>query len=88
MWRRSPDELVPLGLRPKTATPLRCTAEHLQARCEGGGSGRENIAAACWSCNVRRHRLKNPPTPEAYRDLVQRRMANRKWHCFGTGVLR
>lgn len=80
MWRSTPQELAPLGLRPKTATPLRCTAEHLVARQDGGGNARSNISAACWLCNVRRHRRKNPPAPEAYREFVQRKMAKGTWH--------
>jgi hypothetical protein len=31
------------------------TAEHLQARQDGGTDRRDNIAAACWRCNYRRH---------------------------------
>ncbi|HDS0950945.1 TPA: HNH endonuclease [Stenotrophomonas maltophilia] len=80
MWNASPDELKPLGLRPKTATPLRCTAEHLVAQQDGGKDVAGNIAAACWLCNTRRHKRKSPPSPEAYRALVQKRLAKGKWH--------
>ena len=83
MWRSSPQELAPLGLRPKTANPLRCTAEHLVAKCDGGGNGGVNISAACWLCNVRRHRRKNPPDPSTYKAFVQRKMAKGTWHCLG-----
>lgn len=79
MWLESPDELKPLGLRPKTAAPLRCTAEHLMAKQDGGKDVEGNIAAACWRCNVRRHNRKTPPTPEAYRAFVQGRLAKGKW---------
>jgi 5-methylcytosine-specific restriction endonuclease McrA len=63
-------------LAPKS---LRCTAEHLHARSEGGGNQAHNIVAACWYCNTRRHRAKRPLAPEAYRLLVQQRMAAGKW---------
>ena len=80
MWQVSPDELKPLGLRVRAAGPLRCTAEHLVARQDGGKEMAGNIAAACWSCNSRRHRLKSPPLPEAYRLYVQRRLTMGRWH--------
>lgn len=83
MWRSTPQELAPLGLRPKTATPLRCTAEHLVAKRDGGNNGTGNISAACWLCNVRRHRRKNPPDPSTYKAFVQRKMAKGTWHCLG-----
>lgn len=80
MWQGSPDELKSLGLRPRTAAPLRCTAEHLVALQDGGKDVAGNIAAACWLCNSRRHKRKVPPPPETYRVMVQRRIAKGKWH--------
>ena len=88
MWRSSPEELAPLGIRARTANPLRCTAEHLVAKRDGGGGGRVNISAACWLCNTRRHRRKNPPDPKTYREFVQRRMAKGGWHCLGSNLTR
>jgi len=44
----------------------RRTAEHLEARCEGGADSTDNIVAACRFCNGRRHRAKvarNPVRP-------------------------
>lgn len=58
---------------------LRCTAEHLRARAEGGKDTSDNIVAACWLCNTCRHRAKKPLTPEAYRNHVQKRMAEGRW---------
>lgn len=78
MWNASTDELKPFGLRARTATPLRCTAEHLVAQQYGGKDLAGNIAAACWLCNTRRHKRKTPPSPEAYRASVQKRLANGK----------
>ncbi|ATE70786.1 HNH endonuclease [Lysobacter capsici] len=80
MWERSPDELTPLCLSPRKAASLRCIAEHLIAQQDGGRAVRGNIAAACWICNSRRHKRKFPPSPDAYRALVQKRMARGKWH--------
>lgn len=63
--------------RPPAA--LRCTAEHLQPRCEGGADVADNIVAACRFCNQARHRPKRPLSPEAHREHVRRRMAQGKW---------
>lgn len=76
MWLSSPDEL---SLRPKTAAPFQCTAEHLVARVDGGTNSPDNIAAACRLCNERRHKRKSPLQPAIYRTLVRRRVALGKW---------
>ena len=76
MWVISPAELP---LRPRLAALFRCTAEHLVARQDGGRDEPNNIAAACWLCNQRRHRRKRAPPPDAYRALVSRRMAQGLW---------
>src|SRR5688500_13552308 len=55
------------------------TAEHLTPRSEGGPTSRTNIVAAHALCNRRRHRSKNPPTPEQYRYRVRRRVEQKKW---------
>ncbi|MBN9334231.1 HNH endonuclease signature motif containing protein [Devosia sp.] len=59
--------------------PARCTAEHLRARCDGGKDVLENIVAACWLCNNRRHRRKLPLAPEEYRELVRNRLSSGRW---------
>jgi hypothetical protein len=64
----------------KFTKTLRCTAEHLHARSEGGGNVATNIAAACFYCNHTRHRFKKPLSPEAFRKHVQGRMAEGRWH--------
>ena len=57
MWLHHPDEVASkLGVRPQTVSGLQCTAEHLVARQEGGKDTKDNIAAACRTCNGRRHR--------------------------------
>lgn len=77
MWFSSPSEL---GLSLKSGRPYQCTAEHLIARQDGGRDVKENIVAACWFCNTRRHRRKSPPSPDGYRARVQKRVAKGKWH--------
>ncbi|WP_415256241.1 HNH endonuclease [Sulfitobacter sp.] len=58
---------------------LRCTAEHLHPRSEGGANTAGSIVAACLYCNTHRHRRKCPLSPEAHREHVQRRMASGRW---------
>ncbi len=69
------------GLSVKAALSRQSTAEHLQARCEGGSNASENIVAACRLCNQRRHKgRKKAPAPDAYRAHVRRRMSLGRWH--------
>lgn len=70
------------GLTRKQAARLRCTAEHLTARCEGGRDTLDNIVAACHFCNTGRHKRRNPPPPGCYAALVRKRMEHGKWHGF------
>jgi 5-methylcytosine-specific restriction endonuclease McrA len=58
---------------------LRCTAEHLIPRSEGGGDGPSNIVAACWQCNSTRHKRKQPPEPQRYQVEVRRHVAQGRW---------
>lgn len=76
MWLHSPTEL---GIKPRTARPLRCTAEHVVPRQDGGRDTQENIVAACLHCNLRRHKRKTPPPADVFRALVHRRLARGKW---------
>ncbi len=62
------------------AERFRCTAEHLKARCDGGGDEQSNIVAACLFCNQARHQRKRPPSPSQYKEHVQRRLNKGKWH--------
>lgn len=59
---------------------LKCTAEHLDARQDGGKDSKQNIVAACLRCNRMRHRMKPSPSPDAYRTLVRNFVMNGKWH--------
>ncbi|WP_409049552.1 HNH endonuclease [Delftia sp. UME58] len=68
---------------PESLLPhVRCTAEHLIAKQEGGPDSEKNIVAACHWCNSKRHayRSHSAPDPEKYRAEVQRAMARRLWH--------
>lgn len=68
------------GLSTARAGALQCTAEHLQARCDGGPDKEENIAAACITCNQRRHRMKPAPAPDTYAKIVRGQMERGAWH--------
>ena len=59
---------------------LKCTGEHLVAHKDDGSSARNNIVAACWFCNSHRHRRKGNPSPEQYKEMVQRRLSDGRWH--------
>ena len=58
---------------------LICTAEHLQARQDGGRDLADNIVAACKWCNSRRHMRPKPLDPVAYKNHVQQRLRQGKW---------
>ena len=91
MWDEALDPCLPVTCRaaglPKI---LRCTAEHLHPRSEGGANTADNIVAACLFCNNSRHRRKRPLSPEAHRAHVQQRMAAGRWLAaqFGASVQR
>ncbi|WP_099206756.1 HNH endonuclease [Xanthomonas citri] len=78
MWLASP---VELGLKPGKARSFQCTAEHLVAQQDAGLDVPGNVVAACFLCNVRRHRGKGQASnPTHYKAHVQRRLAKGKWH--------
>nr|WP_235205811.1 HNH endonuclease [Cupriavidus sp. SK-4] len=60
--------------------PLKCTAEHLKARSDGGANSARNIVAACEACNRRRHQRKAARSPAEHLEHVQRAMRRGKWH--------
>lgn len=78
MWLRTPTELP--GLPPQGADLVRCTAEHLIAKCDEGRDEPDNIVAACARCNHGRHKLKRPPPPSNYIAYVHSRMDQGNWH--------
>ena len=60
---------------------FQCTAEHLEARSDGGKDRAKNIVAACIWCNKKRHSRKQAPSPNDYRQLVQKRLSKGRWFC-------
>jgi len=90
MWLHAAAELPAAAGSPGGAHELRCTAEHLVPRSNGGTDRLENIAAACARCNHTRHRRKRPPPPLEYQRQVARRVAAGRWHqkwVFEAGLL-
>lgn len=80
MWDDAADAVAQAHRRSEALPKnLRCTAEHLHPRSEGGVNTADNIVAACWYCNNFRHRRKQPRSPEAHRAHVQQRMAAGRW---------
>jgi 5-methylcytosine-specific restriction endonuclease McrA len=80
MWLKSPSELCAPVPSPNAAKRLRCTAEHLLPRSDGGQDRSDNIAAACARCNHTRHKQKLPGTPDAFANKVLKRVVARSWH--------
>jgi 5-methylcytosine-specific restriction endonuclease McrA len=80
MWLTSPSELPGGAIDSPGYARLRCTAEHLVARSEGGDDCAENIVAACAHCNSTRHKRKLPPQPSVYREEVMGRVRRGSWH--------
>jgi hypothetical protein len=80
MWSdRAETHVQRFGLPPRKAEWFQCTAEHLLARCEGGGDQAGNIVAACRFCNWTRHRARRPLEPIRYAARVRSRMATGGW---------
>lgn len=81
VWSGDPQAFMrQFRLTPDEARRQQCTAEHLTARCDGGGNRAANIAAACLHCNRTRHLRARPLDPMAFRVMVQRRLSLGKWH--------
>lgn len=70
------------GISTKVARFLRCTAEHLRARQDGGRDEAENVAAACVWCNQQRHAngTSTAPSPQVHRDAVRESVRRGEWH--------
>lgn len=81
MWKSSIDVFAAKhSISIKQARHFQCTAEHLQARQDGGLNNAENIAAACARCNRLRHRKRSKaPTPSEYQQHVQKLVNKGKW---------
>lgn len=64
---------------PSEKKRLLVTAEHLQARQDGGEESQYNIVAAHAVCNQYRHRTKRPKSPSEFAARVKSRLAKKKW---------
>lgn len=62
------------------ALHLKCTAEHLIARTDGGPNSHDNIVAACHYCNQSRHKSEDVLTPEEFLKYVQSELTAGRWH--------
>jgi len=81
MWLENPKEFAAKHhLSVRAAGRLRCTAEHLVAKKDGGNNSAKNIVAACVACNGRRHKAKAELPPERYSSYVKNRLRAGKWH--------
>ena len=81
MWDTELDEFIArYGISRGLARRFRCTAEHVEARCDGGKDVAANIVAACLFCNGRRHRVKHPLDASEHVSVVRLRLAKGRWH--------
>jgi len=82
MWSGDPSTFqADFGLKGRRIAAFQCTAEHLQARCDGGLDKEGNVVAACRLCNVRRHRGPGPALPPLdYLRRVRGQIQKGKWH--------
>lgn len=83
MWHHNPEQFAQRhAITVKNARFFQATAEHLVARSDGGLDVSENIVAACWYCNNRRHRARRVLPPDRYAQKVGSRLSEGKWHGF------
>lgn len=81
MWEGNPEAFArQAGLSLLQAKRFQCTAEHLQARQDGGRDVEENIVAACQFCNQHRHRIRPAPDPNRYQLIVRSKLDIGRWH--------
>ena len=83
IWEDEPDAFSQrYGLTLRQAKLLRCTAEHVTARCDGGTDAAENLVASCLFCNRTRHKANRPKQALLYLAYVRNRMRLGRWHSF------
>jgi len=81
MWEHNPEQFAAIHkISLAQAQRFKCTAEHLEARKDGGADSRSNIVAACLYCNQTRHRIKPAPSPDKLRVQVAKQLQNNGWH--------
>lgn len=80
IWSDSPEAFISkYGLTKAQALQLRCTAEHLNPKSQGGANSKSNIVAACWYCNHKRHTRSRSLDPYTYMQFVQQRISKGRW---------
>jgi len=70
------------GISRDQAFALKCTAEHLVARQDGGLDTDENIVAACHFCNQARHESEKAKTADNFMVHVREELNAGRWHGF------
>ncbi len=80
MWLEQPEAFAKqYEVSLNQANALKCTGEHLLAKSHSGKDNGKNIVAACWFCNSRRHRRKNPLEPKEFKRYVTNRIRAGRW---------
>lgn len=80
MWEQEPTTFArTYRLTDRQARLLKCTAEHLLPRSEGGPDTGSNIVAAHLFCNRQRHVVRNPLSATEYKHVVNARMKCGRW---------
>lgn len=80
MWEQEPTTFAQAyRLTDRQARLLKCTAEHLLPRSEGGADTGSNIVAACLFCNRQRHVVRKPLAAAEYKHVVNARMQRGRW---------
>jgi len=81
MWENDPSVFIAKHrISTRQAKLLRCTGEHLLAHKDGGTSEKNNIVAACYFCNTRRHMRRKDILPDQYLKLARSRLGSGRWH--------
>ncbi|MCY6411128.1 HNH endonuclease signature motif containing protein [Acinetobacter sp. VNH17] len=82
MWEKKPEQFSKtFSVESDKTQWLKCTAEHVIAKQDGGNNSKENIVAACLYCNRYRHQgALQPKSAKAYKSLVSKKMRKGEWH--------
>lgn len=81
MWESNPEVFAKThNISLSQAQRFKCTAEHLEARQDGGTDAKSNVVAACLHCNQTRHRIRPAPSPAALKKQITKQLQNNGWH--------
>ncbi|RIX42509.1 MAG: restriction endonuclease [Rhodocyclales bacterium GT-UBC] len=81
MWESAPESFAKTHkISLSQAQRFKCTAEHLEARQDGGTDAKSNVVAACLHCNQTRHRIRPAPSPSALKAQIAKQLKNNGWH--------